>query len=60
MELPGNNFEETSTFALRKVTRETKDQHKIIDPVDFNPDLPNIREVFKKHHKSMLINAPHL
>ena len=59
-ELPGDNFEEKRKFALEKVDRKTKDKDRIIVPVDFNPNLPNIREVFKKHHKAMIFNAPHL
>ena len=28
--------------------------------MDYNPHLPNISQIFKKHHKAMLRNAPHL
>ena len=45
---------------LTKIQRDVKDPHRIIAPMDFNPHLPKISEVLKKHHRSMLKNAPHL
>ena len=58
--IPGVNFKEKRQEALKKVIREPKDKKRIIAPVDFNPHLPNISQVFKKHHKAMLFNGPHL
>jgi hypothetical protein len=56
--LPGISFTARRKEALRKVKRKVDDPDRIIAPFDFNPHLPNISQVFKKHHKAMLINAP--
>ena len=46
--------------ALKKKVREPKDKNRIIAPIDFNPHLPKVGEVFQKHHRAMLFSAPHL
>ena len=56
--LPGNSFTARRKEALRKVKRKVDDPDRIIAPFDFNPHLLNISQVFKKHHKAMLINGP--
>ena len=58
--LPGENFKEKRKEALKKVKREPKDPNRIIAPIDFNPHLPKVSQVFQKHHKAMLFAAPHL
>ena len=58
--LPGDSFKARRKQALLKVKRNVKDPQRIIAPVDFNPHLPNVSQILKKHHKSMLIRAPHL
>ena len=58
--LPGDSFKARRKQALLKVKRNVKDPQRIIAPVDFNPHLPNVSQVLKNHHKSMLIRAPHL
>ena len=58
--LPGDSFTAKRRQALEKVNRTEGDPHRITAPVDFNPHLPNISEIFRKHHKAMLKNAPHL
>ena len=45
---------------MLKVKKIGEDPHRITAPVDYNPHLPNISNIFKKHHKTMLINAPYL
>ena len=58
--LPGDSYREKRRQALEKVNRTEGDPQRITAPVDFNPHLPNISEIFRKHHKAMLKNAPHL
>ena len=58
--LPGNSFSARRKLALQKVKKVVDDPHRIIAPVDYNPHMPNISQILKKHHKAMLINAPHL
>ena len=58
--LPGNTFSEKRTKALEKVEKRVEDASRIISPVDYNPHLPNISQIFRKHHKAMLINDPNL
>ena len=58
--LPGNTFSEKRTKALEKVEKRVEDASRIISPVDYNPHLPNISQIFRKHHKAMLLNGPHL
>ena len=58
--LPGDSFKARRKQALLKVKRNVKDPQRIIEPVDFNPQLPNVSQILKKHHKSMLIRASHL
>ena len=57
---PGQNFAEKRSKALEKVKREPKHQGRTIAPVDFNPHLPKVSQVFQKQHKAMVFNAPHL
>ena len=58
--LPGNTFRERRKQALMKVTKGVQNAGRIVAPIDFNPHMPKISQVFKKHHRTMLINAPHL
>ena len=57
---PGNSFEDKRREALKKIIRKPKDQTRVIAPVDYNPHLAKASQVFQKHHKAMLISAPHL
>ena len=58
--LPGDSFLTRRRQALEKIKRNVEEPHRIIAPMDFNPNLPNISQVLNKHHRSMLKNAPHL
>ena len=61
--LPGINYQERRKHSLKKKEikkKSTEDQLRIISPMDFNPMLPNISEVFKKHHKALLFKKPEL
>ena len=58
--LPGDSFTTRRRQALLKVKKTVEDPHRITAPVDYNPHLPNISQIFKKHHRTMLINAPYL
>ena len=61
--LPGTNYEERRKKSLEKKEKKKKnseDLNRVIAPVDFNPLLPNISEVFKKHHTSMIFKKPEL
>ena len=58
--LPGDSFTTRGRQALLKVKKMVEDTQRIIAPVDFNPHLPNIRQIFKNPDKAMLINAPYL
>jgi hypothetical protein len=58
--LPGENFIKKRMEAINKVERLAQDPNRTIAPIDFNPHLPKASEVFQKHHRSMLISAPHL
>ena len=58
--LPGANFTERRKEALKKVERTSASKDRIVAPIDYNPRLPHASRVFQKHHKSLLITAPHL
>ena len=58
--LPGDSFTTRRRQALLKVKKTVEDPHRITAPVDFNPHLPNISQILKKHLKAMLKNAPYL
>ena len=61
--LPGLDYKERRKNSLVKKEKKRKSQEeksRIISPIDYNPLLPNISEVFKKHHKSMLFKKPDL
>ena len=59
-ELPGDNFSEKRRGALEKIEKQTKNNQRIIAPLDFNPHLPKASDILRKHHKAMLYKAPHL
>ena len=46
--------------ALRKVEKIPGDRNRVVAPLDYNPHLPQASRVFQKHHRSLLLNAPHL
>ena len=58
--IKGDSFTTRKMQALLKVKKTVEDPHRITAPVDFNPHLPNISQILKKHHKAMLKNAPYL
>ena len=59
--LPGVNYQERREGALKKKEKNNNIQQKrIIAPMDFNPVLPNISQVFRKHYKSMIFKKPEL
>ena len=33
---------------------------RVIAPIDFNPILPKIGDVFSKHYRAMILNKPEL
>ena len=62
--LPGENYEEKRKLALKKKDKEVVDidekKNCVIAPIDFNPRLPKLNEVFNKHFKAMLFKKPEL
>ena len=60
--LPGDNYSEKRSLALIKKVIITNDEKKnrVIAPVDFNPKLPKISEVFTKHFNAMIFKKPEL
>ena len=59
--LPGENYLEKRTNALKKKEiKENEKKNRVIAPVDFNPSLPNLSEVFSKHFKAMVFRKPEL
>ena len=61
--LPGLDYEERRRNSLEKKEKQKKsieNKPRIIAAIDFNPMLPNIGEILKKHHISMLFKKPEL
>jgi hypothetical protein len=60
--LPGGNYIERRANALKKKEIVNNDDKKtrVIAPIDFNPRLPKLNEVFNKHFKAMLFKKPEL
>ena len=60
--LPGGNYIERRANALKKKEIVNNDEKKtrVIAPIDFNPRLPKLNEVFNKHFKAMLFKKPEL
>ena len=61
--LPGLDYQERRKNSLVKKEKKKQtleEKSRVISPLDFNPLLPNISEIFKKHHKSMLFKKPEL
>ena len=59
--LPGGTFKERRLLALKKKSVEIvqDDQKKrVIAPIDFNPLLPKMSDVFCKHFKAILFKKP--
>ena len=55
--LPGNTYVEKRMLALEKKVKNSdagKDKNCVIAPIDFNPKLPKIIEIFSKHFRSVL------
>ena len=44
----------------KEVADNDEKKKRVIAPVDFNPRLPKINEVFNKHFKAMLFKKPEL
>ena len=60
-DLPGENFSEKRKNALQKKIRNIDPGKKRVKAVfDFNPLLPKISNVLKKHHRTMLSDNPEL
>ena len=59
-QLPGINFNEKRKEALKKVEKIKGKSDRIIAPIDFNPHLPIPSRILQKHHRALLVNAPHL
>ena len=59
--LPGENYSEKRKNALKKKEiKENENKGRVIAPIDFNPSLPNLSEIFAKHFKAMLFRKPEL
>ena len=53
--LPGENYSEKRKNALKKKEiKENENKGRVIAPLDFNPSLPNLSEIFAKHFKAMI------
>ena len=58
--LPGNDFIERRLKALEKKEKQPVENKRIVAPLDYNPVLPKLSEVFEKHHRAMLFKKPEL
>ena len=56
--LPGADYEDRRKKALEKVKKS--ENERIPAPYTFNPRIPNIGKVFRKHHNAMLTEYPEL
>ena len=54
--LPGNTFKEKRILALEKKPKNDKNASRIIAPFDYNPLLPKISTVLRKHHSAMIFS----
>ena len=55
------NYKERRKLALEKKEKKKEDKpDRVIAPIDFNPVLPKISEVFSKHYRAMLFKKPEL
>lgn len=61
-DLPGDNYAEKRKLALQKKTRndDPRMKKRVKAVFDFNPLLPKISTVLKKHHRTMLSDNPEL
>ena len=58
--LPGTYAEKRGNALKKKEAKVNEKKDRIIAPVDYNPSLPKISEVFSKHFKSMIFRKPEL
>ena len=58
--LPGSTYTEKRILALEKKENKKEENKRITAPMDFNPNLPKISDVFNKHFKSMMFKKPEL
>ena len=58
--LVGNGYLERRKNALQKKEKKSAESTRIVAPMDFNPMLPKLSEVFIKHHKAMIFKKPEL
>ena len=57
--LPGENFTERRIKALeKKIFKQSEKKDRVIAPMDYNPLLPKISDVFTKHFKAMVFKKP--
>ena len=61
-ELPGDTYTEKRKLALKKKVRnaDPRTQKRVKVVFDFNPLLPKISNVLKKHHRTMISDNPEL
>ena len=60
-QLSGGNYKEKRNQALKKrKPSNKKEKQRVIAPMDYNPKLPKISEVFNKHFKGMVFKKPEL
>ena len=59
--LPGETYKERRKIALQKKEKKKEDRSdRVIAPIDFNPMLPKISDVFSKHYRAMIFRKPEL
>ena len=56
--LPGIKVRERRKQALQTVKKGVENAGRIVATLDFNPHMPKVSQVFRKHHRTMLINDP--
>ena len=51
--IPGEKYIEKRKFALLKVIKKAENS-RVIAPIDYNPHMPNINKILRKHHNAMI------
>ena len=57
----GCEYKEKRKEALKRKEKEpSQNENRVIAPFDYNPSLPKIDNILKKHHKALLFTNPEL
>ena len=53
--IEGDTYDEKRKLVLKRRIREDKSTSQVAFPINFDPHLPNVNSILKKHHKAMIL-----